>query len=318
MSQGPSPIARIRPYVEMARVDHWFKNIFILPGIVAAFLLEPETKTWTALPSVFWALLASCLVASSNYVLNEILDAGTDKFHPLKKARPMVSGKVKAPLAYAEWLLLACGGFAIGLSISWTFLVSLLALWVMGLIYNVPPVRTKELPYLDVLSEAINNPIRLLLGWYGAGAAHLPPSSFLLAYWIIGAYLMTAKRLAEYRTFADRQTAGRYRSSFKLYSEEQLATAMLTYAAGFMFFVGVILVKYHLEFVLACPLLLVYLAYYSHMAYKEDSVAQNPEKLYRDPTLMALTVTLAAVLWALALIRIPSLGSWLGIDGAGW
>ena len=38
-------------------------------------------------------------------------------------------------------------------------------LWVMGCIYNIPPVRSKDLPYLDVLSEAVNNPLRMLAGW---------------------------------------------------------------------------------------------------------------------------------------------------------
>ena len=42
------------------------------------------------------------------------------------------------------------------------FTLTVLALWVMGCVYNIPPVRSKDLPYLDVLSEAINNPIRML------------------------------------------------------------------------------------------------------------------------------------------------------------
>ena len=103
-----------------------------------------------------------------------------------------------------------------------------------------------------------------------------------------------------------------------LIPSSELATAMLAYASGFMFFVGVILVKYHAEFILACPLLIVYLAYYSSLAYKENSVAQNPERLYRDKTLMALTLALAAVFWILALARIPALSRWLGIEGKGW
>src|SRR5206468_5418615 len=111
---------------------------------------------------------------------------------------------------------------------------------------------------------------------------------------------------------------GQYRASFRFYTEHELATAMLAYASGFMFFVGVILVKYHAEFILACPLLIVYLAYYSSLAYKENSVAQNPERLYRDKTLMALTLALAVVLWVLAFTKIPALGAWLGIEGRGW
>jgi len=264
------------------------------------------------------ALLATCLIASSNYVLNEILDAETDRFHPSKKDRPVASGKVRIPLAVLEWLGLAAVGFGVGAVLRPAFVASLAGLWVMGLVYNVPPVRTKEIPYLDVLSEAINNPLRFLLGWYGVGARAFPPSSFLLAYWLIGSYLMTAKRLSEYRSIGDRSAAGRYRSSFLHYTEGTLAAAMLTYAAGFTFFVGVILVKYHPEYILIFPLMMLYLAYYSHLTYLPDSVAQNPEKLYRDLPLMALTMALAAGVWILSYVRLPALGSWLGVEGHGW
>jgi len=311
-------IPRLRPYLDIARVDHWFKNVFVLPGIVGAFLLEPSTRNWIAAGPVAALLLATCLIASSNYVLNEILDAETDRFHPSKKDRPVASGKVRIPLAVLEWLGLAAVGFGVGAVLRPAFVASLAGLWVMGLVYNVPPVRTKEIPYLDVLSEAINNPLRFLLGWYGVGARAFPPSSFLLAYWLIGSYLMTAKRLSEYRSIGDRNAAGRYRSSFLHYTEGTLAAAMLTYAAGFTFFVGVILVKYHPEYILIFPLMMLYLAYYSHLTYLPDSVAQNPEKLYRDLPLMALTMALAAGVWILSYVRLPALGSWLGVEGHGW
>ena len=36
----------------------------------------------------------------------------------------------------------------------------------MGCLYNIPPIRTKDHAYVDVLSESINNPIRFLVGWY--------------------------------------------------------------------------------------------------------------------------------------------------------
>jgi hypothetical protein len=34
-----------------------------------------------------------------------------------------------------------------------------------GIVYNVRPLRTKDKPYLDVISESINNPLRLTIGW---------------------------------------------------------------------------------------------------------------------------------------------------------
>ena len=41
----------------------------------------------------------------SNYVINEILDAPTDRSHPTKQHRPIPSGQVKLPIAYIEWLV---------------------------------------------------------------------------------------------------------------------------------------------------------------------------------------------------------------------
>jgi len=60
---------------------------------------------------------------------------------------------------------MAASGFALAWAVGGMFTASAMAPWVMGLAYNVPPVRLKGWPYLDVLSESINNPIRLALGW---------------------------------------------------------------------------------------------------------------------------------------------------------
>src|SRR3546814_15555338 len=83
---------------------------------------------------------------------------------------------------------------------------------------------------LDVISESINNPIRLTLGWTMVDPTTLPPSSLLLAYWTGGAFLMGAKRLSEYRdisTEAGMQMLHRYRRSFSAYTAESLTVCCL-------------------------------------------------------------------------------------------
>ncbi len=184
------------PYLQIARVDHWFKNIFMLPGIVIALYLDHGT--W----SVALFLLVG-LVASSYYVLNEILDAETDKKHPVKCKRPVPSGRVNIKIAYLEWLLLGAAGIFGSLALGPAFFTSAAILWLMACIYNIKPVRTKDRPYLDVLSESLNNPLRLLLGWYATGTSLLVPVSLVFAYWMIGAFFMAVKRFAEYRQIND-------------------------------------------------------------------------------------------------------------------
>src|SRR4029079_14980866 len=94
-----------------------------------------------------------CLVASSNYVINEVLDAPSDLSHPVKRNRPVPSGRVSVPLAYVQWIALMVVGVGLGLQVSRAFAITVAILWVMGCIYNIPPVRSKDLPSLDVLSE---------------------------------------------------------------------------------------------------------------------------------------------------------------------
>ena len=153
-------------YVQIARIDHWFKNVFMLLGVILAVFYEPSVASLDNLIPFAIAVLATCLVASSNYTLNELLDGPNDKLHPEKHRRPVPSGRIKPALAYVQWLALAAAGLGLAWSLNPYFFGSALWLWVMGVLYNVPPIRTKEWPYVDVLSESINNPIRLLLGWF--------------------------------------------------------------------------------------------------------------------------------------------------------
>ena len=154
------------PYIQIARIDHWFKNVFMLPGIVMALYLDQGVWTVELLPKLLWAFFLVGLVASSNYVLNEILDAETDKKHPVKCNRPVPSGLVNIKVAYLEWLLLGAAGIIGSLTLGFPFFAPAATLWIMGCLYNIKPVRTKDKPYLDVISESVNNPLRLLLGWY--------------------------------------------------------------------------------------------------------------------------------------------------------
>src|SRR2546430_1016199 len=74
----------LRGYLQIARVDHWVKNVFVLPGIVVALSLDHKQLTFGILIPILIGLLSTCLVASSNYVINELIDASEDSQHPTK------------------------------------------------------------------------------------------------------------------------------------------------------------------------------------------------------------------------------------------
>jgi len=301
-------------YVQIARTDHWFKNAFMLLGVVLALFYRPGVLSWESAAPLAVAVLSTCLIASSNYVLNELLDAPLDRLHPDKRHRPVPSGRVNPALAYVQWLALGAVGFALANSVNRTFAVTGLSLWVMGLIYNIPPIRTKEWPYIDVLTESMNNPIRLFLGWFALIDDLIPPLSLALAYWMGGAFFMAMKRFAEYRHISDPAVAGAYRRSFRYYTEERLLVNLLFYATACALFSGIFIVRYHLELILLAPLAAGLFAYYLHIGLRTNSPVQNPERLYRERGLFAYLIICVILFVTLMFVHIPVLYRWFNVE----
>lgn len=300
-------------YVSIARPDHWFKNVFMLFGIVLAFFYQPGAVANLNPLLLVWAFLATCLVASSNYVINEILDAATDRSHPVKHRRPIPSGRVKLPWAYLEWLVVGALGLAMAYAVNLPFFAAAALLWIMGVVYNVRPLRSKELPYLDVLSESVNNPLRLALGWFVVSAVMIPPLSLIVSYWMAGAFFMASKRFAEYRSIGDPLQAAAYRSSFRYYDDERLLISMFFYATAAALFLGVFIIRYHLELILSIPLIAGFFSYYLRVSLKPDSPVQAPEKLYREKGLMVYLTLCIGVFLLLMFVRVNVLYQWFNV-----
>src|ERR1700722_12189028 len=92
---------RLAAHISIMRLDHSLKNIFVLPGILLPLLVvHVEAR------ELIWKLVvgfgAVTLIACSNYVINEVLDAPFDRLHPKKKTRPAALGLVSPIAAYMQ------------------------------------------------------------------------------------------------------------------------------------------------------------------------------------------------------------------------
>ena len=295
---------QLRSHVAMMRLDHSVKQLFIVPGIVTAIILCRLQISTSLVLHVVAGLVGITFITSSNYVLNEVLDAPFDRLHPTKSKRPAAGGAVYLPFAYAQWILLAILGGGICYAVSRGVFLCAAILWLMGCIYNIPPVRSKDVPYLDVLSEAINNPLRFGAGWYMVPALMLPPASLLIAYWMLGAYFMALKRFSEYRQIGP-ERAGWYRKSFRSYTEKSLLNSVTFYAASAMLLFGAFTMRYRLELVLAFPVVALLMAEYFSLSFELDSAVQNPERLVREPKIMLLLALCALLFTFLLLVDVP-------------
>lgn len=303
----------MKNYIKIARPDHWVKNAFILPGVVIAILLTDFTFSWKVILDLAIGFMATCFIASANYVINEWLDAEFDKYHPTKKFRPVVSENMKFSYVMLEYAILIVLGLGLAFSLNMPFFFTEIWLLVMGVLYNVKPVRTKDIPYLDVLSESINNMIRLLLGWFIINTTYQPPSSILIGYWFAGAFLMATKRFAEYRMINDPERAGLYRKSFAHYSEITLLVSSFFYAMCATFFIGIFMIKYRIEYLLAMPFVFGLFCFYLYISFKPDSAVQKPEKLYKEKKLLLYIAFLCIWLLVLTFVDIPVLNYWVDI-----
>lgn len=179
---------RLGGLLRTLRPHQWVKNVFVLAPVVFAremFMVDLVVRSIGAF-GVF------CLLAGAVYTMNDLVDLEGDRAHPLKRHRPLASGRV--PLSWgritaAGLVVVSLLGAAIG---PWEFFVTALAYFVLNVAYSF---RLKKVAYLDVVLIASGFVLRVLAGGF---ATHTDVSAYLtLCTALLALFLGLGKRRHE-------------------------------------------------------------------------------------------------------------------------
>lgn len=276
------------PYFRAMRVERWPRSIAIFVGTYFYLLLNRvpinSLDFFKAIIDSSIAFILTISISFLNYIINEFADAPFDIHHPLKKERPLVRGEVKK----GKLILIAILLFAFAISISLTYFspnvtLSLLLLFIAGIFYNIKPIRLKDVPFLDSISESVNNPIRLLIGWFSAGGKEFPPLLLLILFWLAGNFLLSAKRLSELKNLGI-ERAKAYRKSFSGYTHKSLFIfIVLSALSSFFLFIWFSWREKIITFIFSTPFFLALIVWIFLRMSKDKVLADEPEVLIKKP-----------------------------------
>ncbi|MBE0596597.1 MAG: UbiA family prenyltransferase [Desulfuromonadales bacterium] len=190
------------PWLRAMRPHQWLKNLLLFVPLLTAHLWHQPPKLLAA----GIAFLAFSLAASAIYLVNDLLDLGSDRLHPQKRHRPFAAGEVPiAPGVLFSTLLL---GTAIALSTRLPPLYSAVLLVYVAVAFAYS-LYLKRVVIIDVITLAGLYSIRVVAG---AVAIDVSPSFWLLSFsMFIFFSLALVKRYAELRGLRQGRASARGR-----------------------------------------------------------------------------------------------------------
>ena len=147
----------MRTLLATLRPQQWVKNFVLFAGLIFSQNLGRldlilETVAGFAL---------FCLLSSSVYIFNDIMDVESDRKHPLKSARPIASGKMSISTATLLFVIFAAIALGLSFLLNPIFALTALSYFILNLLYSV---YLKNVVIIDVMSIAAGFVIRAVAG----------------------------------------------------------------------------------------------------------------------------------------------------------
>ena len=272
--------------IRICRPQQWYKNLLVfLPIIFKGSLFNTHLLFLT-----FLGFISLCLISSSNYILNDIIDIKKDRSHLEKRKRPVASGKLKVWQAATLTIMLFIASIVIANTLDNLFLFSILFLFGFTQAYSL---WLKKEIFADVLAIAINFVVRASSGAFIIHAGISP--WLILGVFFLSLFLSIGKRYANIKLLGDR--IQEYNPTLVNYSKELISNLMTISTTSLILCYSLysFLSNHNLLFTL--PFAIYAIFRYLSLVYSGSAIARDPEKIFKDSRLL-----IAAGIWTLLVV----------------
>jgi decaprenyl-phosphate phosphoribosyltransferase len=211
-------------YAHALRVNQWIKNFVIFTAV----LFAGEIFNGAIFLKTATAFLIFCLLSSTSYVLNDIIDYQYDIKHPTKKHRPIAAGLISIQQATFIVFLLSVSSLIASLLFSVNFFFLSLVFLILHFYYSL---YLKKYPVIDIFTISLSFVLRTVAGVVATGF-HIPVW-LLMTIFFISLFMASVKRHAELVTQGKdtRESLYRYKGHMLYFLATTFATlTIVSYA----------------------------------------------------------------------------------------
>jgi 4-hydroxybenzoate polyprenyltransferase len=286
------PRSNWRGLIKTMRLRQWVKSVIVYAALVFdGKLFVPELFFKTTI--IFFCF---CLVSSTVYILNDLVDMEKDRQHPRKRSRPLASGRLDPRFAVAAAIVFGIASLAVAFTVNvWAGLVLVVYL-AQNFAYSF---WLKNIVIIDVMVLSLGFLLRVVAGVVVVQVENFSPWLYICVT-LLALFLGFGKRRQEIVLLAG--SAGQHRASLQEYNLpllDQIITIITTSTliAYTLYSFDSATALAHDRMLITVPFVFYFIARYLYLVHVKGLGGAPDELLLEDKPLL-----INSALWALTVV----------------
>ncbi len=270
--------------IKLLRPQQWYKNLLVfLPLFFAQQFTNIDNIVLVVL-----GFVSLCLISSTNYIINDLVDIKNDRVHPEKRKRPIASGKVGKGLAIFLAFALGIVSLVLAYNLGILFFGAVIFLFLFTQLYSFV---LKHEVFADIIAISINFVVRASSGAFIIGVS--------VSNWLVVGVFFLALFLASGKRHADlmllKKGAVKHKKTLKYYTKEITNSLIIVSTAVLIFMYALYtFLSHHNNLIFTIPFALYSIFRYYMLIQQGHIIARKPHYGITDPKLL-----LSSLIWAI-------------------